>query len=183
MAVDALDPYVILQNGVDVEKAGLQAILAEHRNRLGGIPLAPANVDIGMAVVYGDDGLGPAPADLGTRPIQLGGRQLGYFRPLPIDIDGNTSVTDNLHIGCLLRKKTASAAVLSLQLHPNPAIGVSDSFSCSLIRYPAAGDLQITSGMTNVHLGGHTRVMQNGWATLYVDAVDNVWWLKGETEL
>ena len=41
MAVAALDPYVLIVNGVEVDKADLQAILAEHRTRLvGSVPLS-----------------------------------------------------------------------------------------------------------------------------------------------
>jgi hypothetical protein len=181
MAVVATDPYVVLKNGIDVSKAELQALLAEINTRLGGIPLAPANVDVGTMLVYGDDGRGPAPTTDGSRPILCSGRQLGFFKPLPVEIDDSDSITDSKHLGCLLQKKTTSAAVLTLNLHPDPTIGVSNNFACTILHYFGAGDLQIVSGMTNQHPASHTRVSEGGMATLYVDS-DVGWWIKGETE-
>jgi len=182
MAVAALDPYVLIVNGVEVDKADLQAILAEHRTRLGGIPLSPANVNVGTLLAYGDDGLGPAPASDGSRPILCAGRSLGFFRPLPVEIDASDSLTDARHLGCLLQKKSTSAAVMTLSLHPDPTIGVSNSFACTILRYFGSGDLQISSSLTNQHPASHTRVSEGGMATLYVDS-DVGWWIKGETEV
>ena len=183
MPVVAINPYEVLINGVEVDKAELQALLAEINVRLGGIVLTPANVDVGTMVVYGDDGLGPAPASEGVRPISCAGRQLGYFGPLPVDIDGNTSLTNALHHGCLLRKKTTAAAVLTMDLHPDPTVGIADNFSCTLLRYPGSGGLQIVSGLNNQHPALHTRIVEGGMATIYVDGVDGGWFLKGETEV
>lgn len=183
MAVAAFVPSEVITDGVDVDKTPLRAAMAEINTRLGEAPLSYASYDIGLAVVLTDTGLGPAPATDGTVPIRFGRRALRDFRPSAVDIDADTTVTDALHVGRLLRKKTDSVAVLTVNGHPDPTVGVSDSFACTLLRYPTAGALQIVSDLTNQHPEGHSRVQAGGMATLYVDTVDGVWFLKGETEV
>jgi hypothetical protein len=183
MPVAAFVPAEVITDGVDVDKTPLRAAMAEINTRLGEAPpTGYASYDTGEPMVLTDTGFGPAPASDGTVPVKFGRRAIGAFRPDPVDIDGTTAVTDKLHVGRLLRKKTSAAAVLSLESHPDPTVGVLDGFACTLLRYGSAGALQITSSMTNQHPSGHTRVQAGGMATLYVDTVENAWFLKGETE-
>lgn len=183
MTVAAMAPSDVFPDGVDVDKSDARAFVAEVNTRLGEAPLSYAPYNTGEAMVLTDTGLGPAPASDGTVPVRFGRRGLRDFRPDAVDIDADTTVTDALHVGRLLRKKTDSAAVLTINAHPDPAVGVSDSFACTFLRYPTAGDLQIVSDLINQHPDGHSRVSAGGMATLYVDTVAGVWFLKGETEV
>ena len=183
MPVAAFNSADVFPDGVDVNKAPVRAAMDEIKTRLGEAPLSYAEYNIGLAMVLTDTGLGPAPATDGTVAVSFGRRSLRDFRPDAVDIDADTTVTDALHVGRLLRKKTDSAAVLTVNAHPDPAVGVSDSFACTFLRYPTAGDLQIVSDLINQHPDGHSRVSAGGMATLYVDTVAGVWFLKGETEV
>lgn len=183
MPVAAFNPTEVFKDGLDVDKPDIWAAMAEINTRLGEHPLSWAPYDTGTVMALTDTGLGPAPATDGTVPIRFGRRSLRDFRPNALDIDADTTITDALHLGRLLRKKTSAAAVLTLNAHPDPTVGVLDSFACTLLRYPTAGGLQIVSDLINQHPSSHTRVQAGGMATLYVDTVDGVWFLKGETEV
>lgn len=183
MPVAAFNPNDVITDGIDVDKAPLRAAMAEINDRLGEAPLSYAAYDTGEVMALADNGRGPAPASDGTVPIRFGRRSLRDFRPDPVDIDLDTTIRDALHVGRLLRKKTASAAVLTVNSHPDPSVGVQDNFACTLLRYPAAGGLQIVSDMINQHPESHTRIQAGGMAALYVDTVDGVWFLKGDTEV
>lgn len=182
MTVEAFNPRDIFRDGVDVDKDELVAALAEINTRLGEAPLAYAAYLIGEIIALTDNGLGPAPASDGTVPIRFGRRSLRDFRPEAVDIDASTTITDALHLGCVLRKQTEDAAVLTINPHIDPTVGVFDRFACTLLRYPAAGELQIVSDLANQHPSGHTRVSAGGMATIFVDAVARVWFFKGDTE-
>lgn len=183
MPVAAVSPADVFPDGVDVDKSDARAFVAEVNTRLGEHPLSWAPYDTGLVMALTDTGLGPAPATDGTVPVRFGRRALRDFRPNAIDIDADTTITDSLHVGRLLRKKNDTAAVLTVNGHPDPTVGVADSFACTLLRYPTAGALQIVSDLINQHPSGHTRVSAGGLATLYVDTVDGVWFLIGATEV
>ncbi len=183
MAVAATNPNAVFQDGLDVDKADTRAWASEVNPRLGELPpLGYATYNTGELLALTDSGLGPAPASDGTVPVRAARRGFCDFRPVPVDIDQDTTITDALHVGRLLRKKTEDAAVLTINPHVDPDVGVSDSFACTLLRYPTAGELQIVSDLANQHPSGHTRVSAGGFATLYVDTVDGVWFMTGATE-
>lgn len=149
---------------------------------VGTLPEDYSAVPPGTLLVVNDMSTGPTVATNGVEPIDAAGRQFAGFCPTPLGVANSISLKTADHLGRLLRCRNTSSIVLQLELNANPEAGVGESFSCSILRPPSAGSVQIASStLTNATPNGHTRVAAGYVATVYVDAIGGTWYLWGGT--
>lgn len=126
-----------------------------------------------MVVEAGEAGFKPASQasleflDFALRPVRR-------FRPGNVEILGDATLTDAGHCGASLILKNPAAAVLTLALDPDPAVGCSTPFICEILRTVGAATVQIAlgPGLTNRNPDGHTRVIEGRSAVLRLEGTD-----------
>lgn len=175
------DPSEFFITNVDVEKPELIAAFNIILAALGGLPESYLTHELGEVVALGDDGLGPAPSSLGTRPITFSSRDVHSYKPEEIELNASITLTDRLHLSRNLINFTTDSYLLTAEPHPDPTVGISHRFWCTLERYNSGGVIEVQSPLTNQHAQGHTRVANNGLALLKVDVIRGVWCLYGST--
>lgn len=185
MAFTPLSPAVLFPDNIDIDKANLRQMESEQNDRLGDLPSSYLNLPIGDMVVLGEGGIGPDVASLGSRTsaITAGMRPFGSFRPNAIPLDAGVTLTDKEHCGKLFLKTSTSASVITIQIDSDASLGVSHCFACSFLRYPGSGTIQVLSNLANYNTAGHTKVIEGGLVTVFVDAESGGFFFKGETEL
>lgn len=129
----------------------------------------------GQVLVVTQAAAGPAPiGGAGVGAALFGNVGVRGFKAGALPIAASTSLTDAAHGGASLDLAPSSAITLTVALDADPAVGVSDGFTCELLRCAGAAAVQIVAapGLTLRNPDEHTRVADVGLARLRVVGSD-----------
>lgn len=141
--------------------------------RIGQLP-ADATGKAGEIVAINDAETGAATAgDGGAGPMTFGRRPVKGFRFDPVDVTASQDITDQ-HCGQQLQCSNSSGEIdLNIVLDADPTLGVSDGFTCEVIRLHGADGVRLTfSGVTNREPSGNTRVAEDCAVRIQVIGTD-----------
>lgn len=156
----------------DVSPYEFQELIEHLYARAGGMPDSLVGYQ-GELLVTSTYGATPVSLFTTSAPISLGQRRIWQARGNRVSIGSSRPLTENEHLGAILRCSSPSEIVLTVAPSPDPALGVADGFRCEVKR-KGSGAVRIvaTSPYTLVNPDSHAKIFANGRALLEVDGND-----------
>lgn len=153
------DLPLVPRDGVqEVGRAEWRGLNAGIYARIAQLP-ADATGKAGEVVAINDDETGAAVAsEGGVAAMTFGRRPVSGFRFDPVSVTASRDITDQL-CGKQIQCSNSSPIQLNILLDADPALGVSDGFTCEVWVFHDAADVQLTfSGVVNREPSGNTRI-------------------------